>query len=120
MNKIIAMIAAALMVVSCDKPEEKKAEPEPQKIEQAAPQPAPAPYQDNPFIHPDPKAPALVAHEVANSHWVEVGDESKLNESWSIFLWRDTANHNICYFYNVFNGKEHAAVTGHGMSCVKE
>lgn len=110
MKKVI--LAICLSLIACghkdeeDKPKVHQAPPPP-------PPPAPIPTSTNPFDKPPP-APAHPPFQTP--HWVQVG-EFKMNDNWSIWTWRDDANHNVCYFYNVVvNG----AVVGHGVSCVKE
>jgi hypothetical protein len=116
MKKVLLSIC--LLLVACTPaPEEKKVVVKKQETEWVAtPPPAPAP---NPF-EKAPAAPPAPVHEVVQqSHWDPVGGEFKLNDSWSVFTWQDTPNHNICYFYNVFAGDNHVVI-GHGMSCIKE
>lgn len=102
-----------LYLLGCTPKEENKPAPPPE------PCPAPAvviPTSTNPFEKPPPTPPVPAHEPFKDPKWVMSG-EFKMNDNWSIWTWRDTANHNTCYFYNVVvNG----AVIGHGVSCVKE
>jgi hypothetical protein len=116
---IVIVATGALIVSGCNKSED----PPPARHEPAhfeTPPPVPPPVATNPFEKAPPAPPAPIHEQVHESHWEQVGGETKLNDTWSLFTWRDSANHNTCYFYNVFNDNDHHAVIGHGMSCVKE
>jgi hypothetical protein len=109
--KLILPICLAFMACSH---EEVKQDPPP-KVHHEAPPPEPTPTSTNPFEKV--MTPTLTHEPTVNSKWVMVGEPFKMNDSWSFFTWRDTANHNTCYLYNVFQGNQ---LVGHGMSCVKE
>lgn len=112
-------VATLLAAVACDNPEEHQVKHKIVQQEEAPPSPPPAPYV-NPF-EKAPAPPPMPTHEpVVVSHWEEVGDAFKMNESWFIYTWRDAANHNTCYFYNLMDGQDNKELIGHGMSCVKE
>ena len=103
------LLAMFLLVAACDKPK-----PPPEKVvvkEVLVPTPVPAPT--NPFDKAPPAPPVPVHAPFVPPQWQQVG-EFKMNDNWSIWTWRDVANHNTCYIYNVMpDGK-------FGMSCVKE
>lgn len=113
MKKVL--FAICLSLLACEQKEEEKP-----KVHQEAPKPPPPPpvipVATNPFEKPPPPPPAPVHAAFQPPHWVMVG-EFKMNDSWSIWTWRDEANHNTCYFYNVMGGGQ---LLGHGVSCVKE
>ena len=113
-----AAVGLAFITAGCDKPP-----PTPVKHEVAHVDPPPAlppPVATNPFEKAAPAPPPPVHEAIQNPHWIQVGGEAKLNDVWSFFTWQDVANHNVCYFYNEFDDKDHHSVIGHGMSCVKE
>lgn len=112
-----AFILGGLLTLTqgCDKPEEHV-----QKHEKVDVAPPPPPVNTNPFEKPPPVPPGSIHEPVQNSRWEQVGGEFKMNDNWSLWTWRDGANHNTCYFYNVMSGEDHKVVIGHGMSCVKE
>lgn len=99
----------ALLLLSC----KEDPKPEPKIVVRENP-PLPVPVATNPFDKPAP-APAHVPFQVP--HWEQAGGEFKMNGEWSLWTWRDAANNNTCYFYNIVNN---GALIGHGMSCVKE
>ena len=113
----VCLIGLAFVIAGCDKPEEHVQKHETVNVAPPPP-PAPPPVNTNPFEKPPPTPPGPVHEAVQNSHWEQVGGEFKMNDSWSLWTWRDTANHNTCYFYNVLNNDK--AVIGHGMSCITE
>lgn len=103
------VFALCLALFAC---EEKK------EVHQAPPPPPPPcpvviPTSTNPFEKPPPAPPVPVREAFQPPRWEQSG-EFKMNANWSIWTWRDAANHNTCYIYNVMpDGK-------FGMSCVKE
>ena len=109
MKKVI--LAICLLLFACEHKEEPK-------MHYEAPRPPPAappviPTSTNPFEKPPPPP----AHQpFQNPKWVQVG-EFKMNDNWSIWTWRDEANHNTCYITNIISG---GALHGHSISCVKE
>lgn len=111
MKTIILVMCLAL--ASCSH----KEAPQVQHEVHHSPPPEPIPTAINPFEKPPLKAPIPFHEAVQTSHWEEIGSEFKMNESWSLWTWRDSANHTTCYFYNVMADKR---LIGHGMSCVKE
>lgn len=109
------LLALCLVLCSCE-PEKK---PEPKAVPcEPKPAPIPVPTYTNPFEKPAPPPPVPVHEDAKPSQWLQVGGEFKLNGDWSLFTWRDSANHNICYFYNLMD--KNRGVIGHGMSCVRE
>ena len=72
------------MLFACEK--EEKPQPPPEVHHEA---PAPDPVPANPFAKP----PTSPVHEPFQTpHWEQAGS-FKMNDSWSLFTWRDTANH---------------------------
>ena len=110
MKKLLLILCLSLL--AC---EEKKAAPPPPPPA-PCPEPVVIPTSTNPFEKPPPPPPAPVHEAFKPPQWVQAG-EFKMNDSWSIWTWRDAANHNTCYFYNVMVGTQ---LVGHGVSCVKE
>jgi hypothetical protein len=111
MKKII--LAICLSLIACT-PKEEVEKPSP-KIHQEEAPPLPPPPPVNPFARPAP----LPVHEAFKTpHWEQQGDGFKMNKEWTIWTWRDTANHNTCNFYTIIN--EGGTLIGHGVSCVKE
>lgn len=110
MKKFLLILCLSLLACEKEKPTPAPPPPAP------CPEPVVIPTSTNPFEKPPPPPPVPVREPFKAPHWVMVG-EFKMNDNWSIWTWRDDANHNTCYFYNILvNG----AVTGHGVSCVKE
>lgn len=112
MKVFLISICACLAMVGCSKEVEQQKET-PKVIVQEAPPPPPPPAVTNPFDHPAPPPPAPAHPATQAPHWEQVGGEFKMNDNWSLWTWRDSANHNTCYFYT-------AAGNANGMSCVKE
>jgi hypothetical protein len=108
------ILAMCLALTACAHKEEPQVHHE---VQHSSPHPEPVPVATNPFEKPPSKAPLPFHEAVQASHWEQVGGGFKMNESWSLWTWRDSANHTTCYFYNVMADKR---LIGHGMSCVKE
>ena len=110
---IVGTFLCGLLVTMCDNPEPyKQTPPPPQKMEQPS-SPPPNPMADNPFIHTPPPPPvAPLGNKTLPAKMNYIG-ENKMNEAWSMHIWRDEANRVTCYFAQEINKSP-------VMSCVRD
>lgn len=99
-------ILATIILIGCS--ETPKEQPQPPKVHHEV---APLPEPVNPFAKPVVPVPQ-VHTEFQPPTFVET-TQIKMNDDWSIFIWRDSPNNVTCYFYAVKNS------TANGISCVK-
>lgn len=111
MKKVILAVCCALL--ACDKPAEEYhtlPKPPPMVV-------APSPEPTNPFEKSGlVPTPALNIPPFQQPHFIQIGGELKLNDSWSFWTWRDDANQITCYFYTVMSDGH---LVQSGMSCVR-
>lgn len=103
------LLAICLLLAACSH-EEEKHQPKIISRKELDPQPAPTPVPTNPFEKPAPVPPPPVVFQ--NPTFQQVGGELKMNEDWSVWIWRDVPNNTTCYFYSVKDNRT-------GISCVK-
>lgn len=108
--KAVILALCALLCLSCSG--EKKEEHVEKKQEQQQVYVPPPPANTNPFDKPAPPPPLPA---FSTPHWVQAGEEFKINEHWSFWTWRDEANHATCYITIVDSNAGQMS-----MSCVRE
>lgn len=104
-----------LLLLACQTPPKVEAQKAP-PVHQVTP-PPPGPLDDNPFIK---KAQPQVVPQTTvqtSSNFQTPGfrqaAQINMNESWTVFIWRDDPNNVTCYLYCIKDS------TSNGISCVK-
>lgn len=108
MKNAILALCIPFLLISC---QEEKPQETTKIIEQAPVLKTPGPLDDNPFIK-KPVAPAVSNSGFQNPTFQEA-TEIKMNDTWTVYIWRDVPNNVTCYFYCVKDTPQN------GISCVK-